>query len=266
MSNKLIDKVKDLEVRMEAPGLVIEPDDPRDILKSVKLGAHTPPSFSLRGYAHPVLDQGQTGACAAYTAVQMLYIMLSRLMQTSTEHLLPSPLALYYEARDKEGTLNQDAGVTLRGIMKTLKNRGMIPNVVFPERKDVFKAPPDFKNRLYLSRYERIPVNRLTPESIKTILFEEKLPIFGGFLIPRSQMSDFNVRWTGDFKDPPKGDFPFYAHAMLVTGYDEATNRFELLNSWGPDIGRGGWFTAPESWFNSNRVCMGLFTLSTELF
>ena len=52
---------------------------------------------------------------------------------------------------------------------------------------------------------------------------------------------------------PGRGERVLGGHAVLTCGYDDATGRFLVRNSWGPGWGMGGYFTVPYGyWTNAN--------------
>ena len=44
-------------------------------------------------------------------------------------------------------------------------------------------------------------------------------------------------------------------HAVLIAGYDDATSRFLVRNSWGENWGNNGYFTMPYAYVTNNQYC-----------
>ena len=48
---------------------------------------------------------------------------------------------------------------------------------------------------------------------------------------------------------------------MLAVGYDDASQRFIVRNSWGPGWGMKGYFTIPYSYLTSNNLADDFWTI-----
>ena len=224
-----------------------------------------PPSFSLAGYAHPILQQ-YVGACAPYSVVQMIHIHMQRLLGTQGKPILLSPLDLYFHTRAREGNLGRDSGTTLPGVLATLRDQGGIPFNLFPEERLHKKRPPEVAVRMRIRDFERIDRDADAPDNIKKILFYEKLPVLVGFRIPREQVDNRFILGSGDFEPVSNPDMNnYYAHAMVIVGW-RSDQRFILLNSWGAQVGAGGYFTCPIDWVRTPWLSLGNHTFSVDLF
>ena len=58
-----------------------------------------------------------------------------------------------------------------------------------------------------------------------------------------------------DNKSPSGG-----GHAVVIIGYDDATQRFLVQNSWGPNWADGGFFGFPYQYFGDWTVVQGAYT------
>jgi C1A family cysteine protease len=65
-----------------------------------------------------------------------------------------------------------------------------------------------------------------------------------GFTVYDSFESD-EVARTGNANMPASNEALLGGHAVLCIGYDDATQRFLIRNSWGSDWGNKGNFTLP---------------------
>jgi C1A family cysteine protease len=50
-------------------------------------------------------------------------------------------------------------------------------------------------------------------------------------------------------------------HAVLAVGYDDATQRFAVRNSWGKDWGIKGYFTIPYSYLTTTNLADDFWTI-----
>jgi C1A family cysteine protease len=50
-------------------------------------------------------------------------------------------------------------------------------------------------------------------------------------------------------------------HAVLAVGYDDATRRFTVRNSWGKDWGKGGYFFMPYSYLLDDNLAADFWTI-----
>jgi C1A family cysteine protease len=49
-------------------------------------------------------------------------------------------------------------------------------------------------------------------------------------------------------------------HAVLAVGYDDATQRFTIRNSWGANWGQGGYFTMPYPYLTTSGLSSDFWT------
>src|SRR6266702_898905 len=78
-------------------------------------------------------------------------------------------------------------------------------------------------------------------------------PIVIGFTVYESFESSA-VAQTGDAPMPGPGEQVLGGHAVLVVGYDDATSRFRLRNSWGTGWGKKGYFTLPYTYLTDSNL------------
>lgn len=232
--------------------------DERDLIKP-KLCAsnlNITSNFSLRQFAPKVRDQGSTSACGGFAATSAIYILLNKAYnQSSLEeaklnsitHFIKVPklsaFYTYWYARYFDNSLPEDCGVTLRSLMKSLKEFGAIPEKHVSSSSGVRTKPKVVKdcNSIKINKYFRIPINDETSEQIKNILLIEQLPIIAGIYLYDSQM--YEASKTGYLK--PVQDWEtakcIGGHAVCITGFkienDPETNQpitwYEFQNSWG---------------------------------
>ena len=89
----------------------------RDRHYSVGAPMVLPPRVDLRAKCPPIDDQGQLGSCTANSSGSCGDYVNH---QQGDPFCPPSRLKIYYDARAKEGTINQDAGAQLRDVLACL--------------------------------------------------------------------------------------------------------------------------------------------------
>lgn len=215
--------------------------------------------FSLKHLAPPVRNQESTSACTGYAGTSAVYILLNKAYNQSglskanlneqVKHYVKvpklSPEFTYWYARMFDNSLPRDCGATLRSLMKSLKEYGVLPskNLDTTLSYGITSAPEyDPKcNTVKINSYFRIPINDETKDQIKNILLVEQIPIIAGIYLYKEQLN--TAKKTGRIY--PVDDL-FTAnciggHAICITGYkeelDPITNKvitwFEFQNSWG---------------------------------
>lgn len=238
-----------------------QPDlpDHRDFqLKSTLHLSKLPPSINLQANMPPVYDQGQLGSCTA-NAIAAAFSYCLQLEQLPA--FMPSRLFIYYNERLMEGTTRQDAGAQIRDGVKSLNKQGVCPETEWPYIVSKFRQKP--LKKCYtdaiqhpLSSYHR--VNR-TLADIKACL-AEGFPIVFGFSVYEYFESD-QVAQTGILFMPSGGEKCLGGHAVLCVGYDDATQRFRIRNSWGENWGQQGYFTMPYAYLLDENLSDDFWTL-----
>lgn len=219
-----------------------KPDRPdhRDHLFSPGLVAEAVvKKIDLRPKCSPVVDQGQIGSCtgnALAGAVEFLDL---------AEKFAASRLFIYYNERVIEGDPEQDGGAQIRDGIKSLAKQGVCSEHSWGyQPSKLFKKPAD---KCYaeaatrkITEYLRV-ANSTT--AIKACL-AAGFPIAFGFTVYESFESDA-VAKTGKMPMPAKKEKNLGGHAVLMVGYDDATQCFIVRNSWGLGWGDKGHFYMP---------------------
>jgi C1A family cysteine protease len=235
----------------------LKPDneDLRDrIFKSVQFKTMSvlPKIVDLRSGCSPVVDQGSLGSCTANAIASGLREYWEKLSGDLTRL---SRLWLYWEERNMEGTVNEDAGAYIRDGMKILQKMGCAPEADWPYDTTKFtQTPPENSSKealsFIISEYHR--VSDLT--SLKSAL-AEGYPVVIGIDVYASFEST-QVAQTGLVPLPNSGEQLLGGHAVLAVGYKddaESNDQGEVIcrNSWSESWGDKGYFYLPYSYFTS---------------
>jgi C1A family cysteine protease len=251
--------------RRRIAGYGWKPDTPdaRDRRFAVRALAPTdlPPMVNLRDAQPPVYDQGQIGSCVGQStagAIQHLRRVLG-----CVDDFTPSRLFIYYQARAIEGSVAEDAGCEIRDAIKSIAALGAPPENFWPYAINRFSEnpPPEAyeaaKTHL-VSSYHRVDNRSLA--AIKTPLAMGRTVIFGFSVY--SGFEGEEVARTGVLNLPKPEEELLGGHAVFMVGYDDATNRFLVRNSWGEGWGDRGYFTMPYTYATDDDLAADFWTLN----
>jgi C1A family cysteine protease len=235
-------------------GWIPDLPDQRDHIYAAppELVAALPASVDLRSQCPTVVyDQGQLGSCTANAIAGAVEFGL---LKQRLADFMPSRLFIYYNERVIEGTVQSDSGAMLRDGIKTVAKQGVCPETLWAYDTAAFaEAPPaacyqEAVDNRVLS-YQRVPQ---TLTSLKVCL-AHGYPIAFGFQVYES-FESAEVARTGEVPLPATTEGLLGGHAVLAVGYDDATTRFLVRNSWGPNWGQGGYFTMPYPYLTERNL------------
>jgi len=217
--------------------------DPRDYVFKTSIFARLtlPSSVDLREHCSEVEDQKDLGSCTG-NAIAGAIELLEKKDGKTLEQI--SRLFIYYNERDMEGTITEDAGGSLRDGIKSLTTLGACSETLWPYDISQFTIKPSDAcyadaQQHKVTKYERL--NTLT--DMKTCL-SKGFPFVLGITLYDSFESD-TVAATGIVPMPTATESCLGGHAVLCVGYHNATNYFTIRNSWGNQWGDKGYFYLP---------------------
>lgn len=212
---------------------------------SPRVLAKLPPSVDLRKAMPAPYDQGQLGSCTANALAGAFQYLLKSEKKRS---FMPSRLFIYYNERVVERHTGEDSGAMLRDGIKVLNRWGACTETLWPYDITRFtvKPSPDCYAKAgqhQLLKYERMDqdLNQLRGCLAQGLPFVFGFTVYSGFMAPA-------VARTGVAQLPGPSDKPQGGHAVLAVGYDDASQRFIVRNSWGSQWGQKGYFTLPYSY------------------
>lgn len=223
--------------------------DKRDYIYSVSTNK-TAQSVDLRNFDTPIEDQGNLGSCTGHAVAGAIEI-LNMKNSLATE---VSRLFIYYYERLLIGTVNYDSGAYIRDGIKATNRWGAPLEHLWPYNISKFRAAPssvavnDAAKRK-VTRYER--ANNFT--AVIDAL-NNGYPVIIGFLVYSSFLSSTVAR-TGIMPNPNvRKESLLGGHAVLLVGYNNATQRFIVKNSWGTNWGDKGYFYMPYDVIKNPRM------------
>lgn len=206
-----------------------------------------PPKVNLRPQCEkiPVYDQGELGSCTAQ-ALGFVYDFLENRTASDPNSYTPSRLFVYYNEREMEGNVNEDAGASIRDGVKSLNRNGICPESMWPYNIDKFTDKPTSECYAAAKNHRALLYKRLlqTPTSLKACL-ASGVPFVFGIGVYQSFSSNV-VKTTGMVPVPDLNrERCEGGHAVACVGYDDDKKCFIVRNSWGPEWGDKGYFYLP---------------------
>ena len=223
--------------------------------------ASIPAAVDLRPKCPPVLDQGQLGSCTA-NAIGNAHLF-DQMKQSAAKTFLPSRLFIYYNERAMEGTVATDSGAMIRDGIKSIAQQGVCAEADWPYLIAKFKNKPTAACYKKALAHQALTYRRLlqNPTQMKSCLASGD-PFVFGFTVYESFESQA-VAKTGVVPMPAHTEKVLGGHAVLAVGYDDATQRFTVMNSWSDKWGMKGYFTIPYAYLGDTGLASDFWTVST---
>jgi C1A family cysteine protease len=249
-------------------GWIRDLPDQRDLAYAAPLSRlkKLPRSVDLRRGFPPAYDQGDLGSCTA-NAIAGAFQFVRRKEKLRPD-FVPSRLFIYYNERVLEGTVNEDAGAMLRDGMKVCAKLGACPERSAPPRAGDWPydparfavKPPAACYRVALG-YQVVSYRRVA-QSLAQMrgCLASGYPFVFGFTVYDGFESD-EVARTGEVPLPGPGERALGGHAVVAVGYDDATQRFLVRNSWGSRWGRKGYCTMPYGYLAEPNLAADFWTI-----
>lgn len=215
-----------------------------------------PSKVDLRPFDVAIFDQGQIGSCTANATIGCF------MFEAKKDNLAieaRSRLQLYYNSRVAEGDPEQDGGAQLRDVIKVLNKQGVCSETSWPYDTAKFSVkPPEATYAAgLLERVTGYAAVAQTLPALKAALAAGRPIAFGFEVFPAFENA--TVARTG-IVPMPKG-VSVGGHAVRLVGYDDATKRFIVANSWGPAWGDKGYFYLPYAYVIS-KYASDFWTIS----
>lgn len=241
-------------------------DEEKQYLHLTLQKAIVPPSFDLRNTQTglpAVIDQGALGSCVSNASSNYVRYLMKKNLKPDYQ---PSRLFIYYNARVllEHVDPNEDSGISIVDGCHAVYKYASPNEKIWPYIISQFSVRPSKsaygKAKLFKKINYYLVNNNLN--DIKNILAIENLPLQIGMAIYSSFETDV-VNRTGVVPMPNvQTEKILGGHSVLIVGYDDVSQRFTCMNSWGSNWGLNGYFTVPYEYILDNNLCWELFKMN----
>lgn len=234
-------------------------EDNRDfIFESTLSVAPLPTKFTITNLP-PILNQGNLGSCVSNAVANALRYVYNKLKKNNNSW---SRLFNYYYTRVLEGTVKVDNGCQIRNAFKVCNKTGSCYETTWPYNISKFAVQPSTAavneaKKNIITKYNRVEVNR---NSIQSALAASK-PIVVGFNCYANLFSKYTTT-TGNITYPVNRERYIGGHAVLLVGYDDGTQLYTFMNSWGTNWGKKGYGTIPYRYLENTSLAGDFWTLT----
>lgn len=244
-------------------GALRAPYDERDYpyarLLAAAPAAALPPSADLRLGYPPVVNQGAIGSCTAFAVSSMFeYVYWAR--QGGHPDFDPSRMFVYYNARERAGLQNSDAGAYIKDAIKSVNEQGICPEELWPyDSSLLYNKPSDAAYAAALT-YRTVNYYALSQnlDELKHCLVSG-FPFVFGFWVYDSFYAT-PVDHVMKVPDPATEHFRG-GHAVMCVGYSDALQVFICQNSWGYQWDGDGFFLVPYAMMTNPNLCFDFWTI-----
>jgi len=215
-------------------------------------------AVDLRPQMPAVYDQGQIGSCVANATAGAFHY--SRIAQ-SLPNWTPSRLFIYWNARNYEGTADQDSGCECRDGVKSVAQIGVCSELDWAYNVNQFATKPPataYADAIHAKATQYYAV----PQKLEHILscLNHKLPVIFGSSVFQSFEGQY-VASTGNVSMPGPTDAPIGGHAQLIVGWKPENQTFIVRNSWGAGWGDHGYSYFPRDYILSPSLSSDFWSI-----
>lgn len=221
-----------------------KPDVPdfRDFKLKLKAPIPVPDKVDMESGFSECYDQDDLGSCTGQAIASVVeYRYLTKGLKLGT----PSRLFIYFNEREMENTIKEDAGAQIRDGIKSIGKKGVCFEDMWPYDISKFAKRPPKKCYTKALDHQAIKYARVDQDEDSVLqVLAAKDPIVFGFSVYDSLMSK-EVASSGILPMPSKKDKMHGGHAVTLVGYDLTKRLFKVRNSWGTDWAQKGYFWMP---------------------
>lgn len=213
---------------------------------------HLPASVDLTPGCPAVYDQGSLGSCTANALAALFQFLL---MKEGKPAFVPSRLMIYWGERAMEGTKDEDAGANGDDGVTFLQTKGVCPEATWPYDPSRFaEMPPSraWAEAIHHKVAHPVALDNTSLAEVRSCLATGYPVAFGFHAYPGLEAE--STAKTGLLPMPGKDEQSIGGHAVLLVGYDDASKRFKVRNSWGPGWGLDGYFFMPYAYATDPKL------------
>lgn len=240
---------------------VFAPKDPRDKKLSFKVidPSKLPSKVDISDDMGKRLDQGDLGSCVSNSVAYCIRYVRHKENLTVYD---PSRLYIYYYGRVIEGSpADEDTGLYIRDGYKSVEKYSVCSEQNWPYLPTKFHIEPS-KYAQDAAKQHKTFKYFAVEQSLNEIknCLSQKYPVSFGMTVFSSFMSA-EVAKSGVAPYPDvRREQQLGGHCITIVGYDDSTQRFKILNSWGDSWGDKGTCTIPYSFILNGKYCDDFWT------
>lgn len=241
--------------------------DHRDIRMAVKpsILRALPERVDLRDGDLSIFDQGTEGSCTGNAGSAIGYWALR--LSGHESLFVPSREGLYQQALIRENSWGWDAGAYMRDIMWAIANKGMWPEdqpehpANQPYTGHGYDDVPSSESLIYGEQHQGL-VYCAVEQSLCQMqgVLASGYPFMFGFSVYESFD---HIGSDGMMPYPAPSESQLGGHAVVAVGYDNASRRFIIRNSWGEGWGDNGYFFMPMEVLTNKDMSDDFWVLTT---
>lgn len=219
-----------------------------------------PSKIDLRPFCSPVEDQSSLGSCTANATVGALEYLEIKDGAVSSSFENYSRLFVYYNTRERMGTVDSDSGGYLREAVKAVADFGACDELKWPYDIKTFTTRPSVECYTDGASHKISEYFRLNsmPDMLKCLA--DGYPFVFGFTV-YSEFEGATVASTGVLNLPGPSEMALGGHAVCAVGYDMEAGTVLVRNSWGHTWGQDGYFTMPFSYISNPNLAQDFWTI-----
>ena len=224
-----------------------------------------PPVVDLRPAMPPIYDQQSLGSCTSNAIAGLLQFTMIKEHWKATplvkNHIFtPSRLFIYYNERNMEGTISEDAGAEIRDGIKSVTSIGVCEEDIWPYDITKFTNTPSQECYNQATQHTGFVYRSITQGNDFKKCLAAGWPFTVGFVVYDSFESD-QMAATGVGSMPQTGENVLGGHAVVCVGYNDNDGTFILRNSWNTDWGQKGYFTFPQAYLLDPNLSSDFWTV-----
>ncbi len=175
-------------------------------------------------------------------------------------HFDPSRLFLYYNTRRMA-----DSGATFQEVMEAFDASGVCEEIQWPYQKDKLTITPD--RSAYNSAKGIITHRQRLIQDVQTFknCLDNGYPFVFGFTVYNRCFDDAGRNGVLPLPTEVERPLPDGYHAVMAVEYDDDKSAFLILNSYGRDWGKDGYFYMPYDFITDAEMCSDFWTITFDL-
>lgn len=258
-------------------GYIPDSPDKRDYKFQLKAStdiSKLPESVDLREHLQPIRNQGNLGACTAFATTSMVEFVRNK---QKCKRWDASPLFTYYSTRKIENCITEDSGAQCRNALKSVVKDGVTKEVLWPYDIEKFTQNPSEVAWADAEKHQALVYYSVeqTEENILGCL-AEGYPFTFGMMLYQSFV-DTQCSWmVHNYLPMPNTATEKFlgGHCMLAVGYfkwlksgngkGDGKTYIIVKNSWGSNVGLGGYHNIPIDYFLDRSLSMDFWTIREE--